>query len=52
MKSDLGGNKYITFVMKNKELIRLLMRNGWYIVRQSGSHIVMRHPDKTKQIVY
>ncbi|MFH0762078.1 MAG: type II toxin-antitoxin system HicA family toxin [Bacteroidota bacterium] len=51
MKSDLGGNKYITFAMKSKELIRLLMQNGWYIVRQPGSHIIMRHPDKTKQIV-
>ncbi len=37
--------------MKSKELIRLLMRNGWYIVRQKGSHVIMRHPGKNRQIV-
>jgi predicted RNA binding protein YcfA (HicA-like mRNA interferase family) len=37
--------------MKFRELIFLLMNHGWFIVRQKGSHIIMRHPDKEKQIV-
>lgn len=37
--------------MKCKELIRLLTRNGWYVFRQSGSHMIMRHPEKGGQIV-
>lgn len=37
--------------MKYGELIRLLQQNGWFAVRQKGSHIVMTHPDKVKQIV-
>jgi predicted RNA binding protein YcfA (HicA-like mRNA interferase family) len=36
--------------MKSSELIRLLHRDGWYDVRQKGSHITMRHPTKTEQI--
>jgi mRNA interferase HicA len=37
--------------MKCKELIRLLIRDGWYVFRQSGSHMIMRHPEKDGQIV-
>jgi predicted RNA binding protein YcfA (HicA-like mRNA interferase family) len=37
--------------MKYGELIRLLQQNGWFAVRQKGSHIVLAHPDKVKQIV-
>ena len=37
--------------MKCKELIRLFMRDGWYVFRQSGSHMIMRHPKKEGQIV-
>ncbi|MEI6433596.1 MAG: type II toxin-antitoxin system HicA family toxin [Bacteroidota bacterium] len=37
--------------MKCNELIRLLLRDGWFVVRQSGSHIIMRHPEKEGQIV-
>ncbi len=37
--------------MKASELIRLLLRDGWFIVRQSGSHLIMRHPCKPNQIV-
>lgn len=36
--------------MKYSELIRMLKQNGWFIVRQSGSHIMMQHPDKTVQL--
>jgi predicted RNA binding protein YcfA (HicA-like mRNA interferase family) len=37
--------------MKSSELIRVLMRAGWYIVRQKGSHVIMRHLVEYKQIV-
>jgi predicted RNA binding protein YcfA (HicA-like mRNA interferase family) len=36
--------------MKFSELNRMLKRDGWYEIRQSGSHIIMRHPSKTNQI--
>lgn len=32
--------------MKYSELIKLLKNNGWYEIRQSGSHVTMRHTDK------
>lgn len=28
--------------MTSKELIRLLKRNGWYKVKQEGSHLKLR----------
>ena len=31
---------------KYSELIRVLQRNGWYKVRQKGSHIIMAHKYK------
>lgn len=37
--------------MKCSELLRNLKRAGWYEVRQSGSHIVMRHNDKTNSLI-
>lgn len=37
--------------MKSSELLRLLKNDGWYIVRQSGSHIIMEHKIKKGQIV-
>jgi mRNA interferase HicA len=38
--------------MKSSELVRMLKRDGWYVVRQSGSHmIIMEHPTKKGQIV-
>ena len=41
------GNKYITFEMvKYNELYRVLKRNGWYKIRQRGSHIIMQHREK------
>ncbi len=36
--------------MKYGELFRLLKKDGWYEVRQSGSHVIMKHPAKTQQI--
>ncbi|MFN4892920.1 MAG: type II toxin-antitoxin system HicA family toxin [Bacteroidota bacterium] len=37
--------------MKCSELIRLLKRDGWYVVRQSGSHLIMVHPIKRGKLV-
>lgn len=37
--------------MKCSELIRKLKRDGWFVVRQSGSHIMMQHPTKPGQLV-
>lgn len=37
--------------MKSSELVRMLKRDGWYVVRQSGSHMIMEHPTKKGQIV-
>jgi len=37
--------------MKYSELFRILKKNGWFEVRQSGSHVIMRHPDKTNQLI-
>jgi len=45
------SNKYITFEMvKYSELFRALRRDGWYIVRQKGSHVMMKHPVKKNKI--
>ena len=34
------SNKFITFVaMEYSELFRLLKKDGWYEIRQSGSHV-------------
>jgi predicted RNA binding protein YcfA (HicA-like mRNA interferase family) len=37
--------------MKSGELVRLLKRDGWVVIRQSGSHMMMEHPTKKGQIV-
>lgn len=37
--------------MKSSELVRLLKKDGWYTVRQAGSHMIMEHPTKRGQIV-
>ncbi len=37
--------------MKSSELIRLLRKDGWFVVRQKGSHMTMRHPNKNAQIL-
>jgi predicted RNA binding protein YcfA (HicA-like mRNA interferase family) len=38
--------------MKCSELLRLLKRDGWYEVRQTGSHIIMEHSKKKGAIVF
>ncbi len=42
---------YYLFVVKYSELLRLLKQNGWFVKKQTGSHILMGHPIKTNQIV-
>lgn len=37
--------------MKCSELLRLLKSDGWFAVRQEGSHIMMRHPVKDGRLV-
>ena len=37
--------------MKSSELVRLLKKDGWLVVRQTGSHLIIEHPIKTGQIV-
>ena len=36
--------------MKYSELLRLLKKDGWYGVRQSGSHVIVKHPTKQGSI--
>ena len=31
---------------KYSQLLRILERDGWYISRQKGSHIIMKHQEK------
>jgi mRNA interferase HicA len=38
--------------MKSNELLRLLTRDGWVAIRQSGSHVVMEHPSKEGQVIF
>lgn len=37
--------------MKSSALVRLLKKDGWFVVRQSGSHMIMQHLAKKGQIV-
>lgn len=36
--------------MKSSELLRILKKDGWFEVRQKGSHMIMRHPTKPDQL--
>lgn len=37
--------------MKSSALIKLLLKDGWKTIRQSGSHMIMVHPFKKGQLV-
>jgi mRNA interferase HicA len=37
--------------MKYNELFRILKKEGWVKSRQSGSHVVLIHPDKNNQLI-
>lgn len=36
--------------MKYNDLFKLLKQNGWTIIRQSGSHVVLKHHTKPQQL--
>jgi predicted RNA binding protein YcfA (HicA-like mRNA interferase family) len=38
--------------MKSSELLRLIKRAGWVEVRQTGSHITLRHPDHEEPLIF
>jgi mRNA interferase HicA len=38
--------------MKCSELYRLLIKDGWYSISQSGSHIKMKHDKKAGIIIF
>jgi len=38
--------------MKCSELYRILTRDGWYPVSQKGSHVKMKHDEKTNTIIF
>ena len=37
--------------IKSSELVRLLKKDGWFVIRQTGSHMIMEYPSKKGQIV-
>jgi predicted RNA binding protein YcfA (HicA-like mRNA interferase family) len=38
--------------MKCSELYRLLLKDGWFPISQSGSHVKLRHEFKTGIIIF
>jgi len=36
--------------MKYSELFKLLKQDGWEVIRQTGSHVIMKHPTKPQQL--
>ncbi len=36
--------------MKYNELFRLLKKEGWFEVRQRGSHVIFQHPNRLEQL--
>jgi predicted RNA binding protein YcfA (HicA-like mRNA interferase family) len=38
--------------MKSSELLRLIKKAGWIEVRQTGSHIVLRHPNHQEPLIF
>ena len=37
-------------MVKYDELFKLLKNHGWFIIRQKGSHVILRHPAKSEQL--
>ena len=37
-------------MVKYNELFRVLKKDGWYIVRQRGSHVLFKHHKKQGQL--
>lgn len=48
-------NAYALFLklerMKVSEMIRLIEKDGWQCIRQSGSHCIYRHPVKPGTVI-
>ena len=38
--------------MKCSELLRLLIKAGWFVASKKGSHIRMKHPTKPGMIIF
>lgn len=38
--------------MKCSELLRLLKKNGWYKISQSGSHMKLKHDNISEVIIF
>jgi len=38
--------------VKCSELLRLLKKDGWYVVSQKGSHLKMKHDEKSGIIIF
>jgi mRNA interferase HicA len=36
--------------VKYNELIRILQKDGWFVIRQTGSHLIMKHSSKSGQV--
>jgi predicted RNA binding protein YcfA (HicA-like mRNA interferase family) len=45
-KYRLGTGK-----VKSSELVKILQKDGWFVVRQAGSHMIMEHPIKKGKII-
>lgn len=37
-------------MIKYNELFRLLKKDGWYVARQKGSHVILQHWKKEGQL--
>jgi predicted RNA binding protein YcfA (HicA-like mRNA interferase family) len=37
--------------VKYNELFRILKKDGWFEVRQKGSHVIMQHHIKPEQLI-
>ena len=42
---------YYLYHMKSSQLTRKLKADGWFVVRQTGSHMVMRHETKPGTLI-
>jgi len=37
-------------MVKYNELFKTLKKEGWIIIRQKGSHVILRHPVNSEQL--
>lgn len=38
-------------MVKYNELFRVLKKDGWFVIRQKGSHVIMKHPNKEGRLI-